>query len=106
MENDHNKEPENKDEGKFMSSVKVGAKGQIVIPKEARDMFNIKPGDTLLLLADVERGIAIHRLDFFNKIADEIFSGKVNTTNTAENDGLKQFAQEVREVQQTKEDIK
>lgn len=37
---------------KFMSSVKVGEKGQIVIPKEVREMFNIEPGDMLLLLAD------------------------------------------------------
>lgn len=44
---------------KFMSSVKVGEKGQIVIPKEVREMFNIEPGDMLLLLADKERGIAI-----------------------------------------------
>lgn len=44
---------------KFMSSVKVGEKGQIVIPKEVREMFNIDPGDMLLLLADKERGIAI-----------------------------------------------
>ncbi len=59
--------------GKYMSSVKMGPKGQIVIPKEARDMFGIRPGDTLLLLADVNRGIAIQRQEYFNKIADEIF---------------------------------
>lgn len=51
--------------GKFASTVKVGPKGQIVIPKPARDLFGIKPGDILLLLADVERGIAIVREDLF-----------------------------------------
>ena len=40
-------------------SVRVGEKGQIVIPKQCRDIFDIKPGDTLLLLGDEERGIAI-----------------------------------------------
>ena len=39
------------DNEKYMSSVKVGPKGQIVIPKEIRDMFQISPGDTLLILA-------------------------------------------------------
>ena len=62
--------------GKFMSSVKVGAKGQIVIPKEIREMFGISPGDSLLLLADSERGIAIERYGVFAKIADAIFAGK------------------------------
>ena len=61
---------------KFMSSVKVGPKGQIVIPKEAREMFGIKPGDTLLLLADKNRGIAIERYEVFSKIADAIFDGR------------------------------
>jgi len=37
----------------------VGEKGQIVIPKPARDMFGISPGDSLLLMADEKRGIAI-----------------------------------------------
>lgn len=63
-------------DGKFMGSAKVGPKGQIVIPKEVRDMFNISPGDTLIVLADAERGIAIERFDTFDQIADAIFSGK------------------------------
>ena len=44
--------------GKYISMVKVGEKGQIVIPKGARDLFSIQPGDNLLLLADEEKGIA------------------------------------------------
>lgn len=38
---------------------KVGEKGQIVIPKEARDLFGIQPGDTVLLLGDIKRGLAL-----------------------------------------------
>lgn len=59
---------------KFMSSVKVGEKGQIVIPKEVREMFGIEPGDMLLLLADKERGIAIVDNDGFLSMASEAAS--------------------------------
>lgn len=45
--------------GKYAWTATVGEKGQIVIPKQARDLFEIRPGDTLLLLGDEERGIAI-----------------------------------------------
>jgi len=59
-------------DGKFASTVRVGEKGQIVIPKQARDMFNIKPGDTLLLLADDKRGIAIVRHELFMQFTNSV----------------------------------
>ena len=56
---------------KFLSTVRVGDKGQIVIPKEVREMFEIEPGDNLMLLADQEKGIAIvafdGMMDFMNE---------------------------------------
>ncbi len=48
-----------KPKGKYAWSVTVGEKGQIVIPKQAREIFGIQPGDTLVLLADEKQGIAI-----------------------------------------------
>ena len=53
-----------KDE-RFIVSVKVGPKGQITIPKEARQMFDIKEGDTLMVMGDRERGIALLKADLF-----------------------------------------
>lgn len=49
----------NAPEGKYAWTVTVGEKGQFVIPKQARELFDIKPGDTLMLLGDIEKGIAI-----------------------------------------------
>ena len=49
----------NAPEGKYAWTATVGEKGQIVIPKQAREIFGIRPGDTLLLLGDKELGIAI-----------------------------------------------
>ena len=45
--------------GKNAWTVKIGEKGQFVIPKEARDLFGFQPGSTILVLADKNRGIAI-----------------------------------------------
>ena len=61
-------------EGKYAWTVKVGEKGQFVIPKEARDVFNIKPGDTLIVLADIDKGIAIPPKNMFAHLMDTIFN--------------------------------
>ena len=63
-------------EGKFLSTVKVGEKGQIVIPKADRDMFDIQPGDTLLLLADINQGIALVQNDGYLNFAQAIFQAQ------------------------------
>jgi AbrB family looped-hinge helix DNA binding protein len=52
-------------EGRFIVSVKVGPKGQITVPVEARKMFDIKEGDTLMIMGDKERGLAILKDDAF-----------------------------------------
>ena len=59
-------------EGKFMDTVKVGPKGQIVIPKEVREMFGIESGDSLVLLADVQRGIALNRMSVLGGLVEKI----------------------------------
>lgn len=46
-------------QGKYAWMIKIGEKGQFVIPKEARDMFDFQPGQTILVLADEKRGLAI-----------------------------------------------
>ena len=55
-----------KDDRYYMSSVKLGPKGQIVIPKEARAMFGLEPGDQMVLLADRKKGIALQTTDKLN----------------------------------------
>jgi len=53
----------------IFGTVKVGERGQIVIPKKAREVFSIQPGDTLLVLGDEKRGIAIVKADTFHSMA-------------------------------------
>lgn len=55
----------NIEKDRFIVSVKVGPKGQITIPSEARKMFDIKEGDTLMVMGDKERGIALLKDDVF-----------------------------------------
>ena len=64
----------NKSDGKFAWTVTVGEKGQIVIPKQARDIFGISPGDTLILLGDAKRGIAIPPKSEFNSIWTKVLA--------------------------------
>ena len=62
--------------GKYVGISKVGEKGQIVIPKEAMEMFDIKPGDSLIILCDINQGMAIVKSDIIESIGDEIFKAK------------------------------
>ena len=57
----------------IFGTVKVGERGQIVIPREARDKFDIKAGDTLLVLGDEKWGIAVTKSDVLQKFASDIF---------------------------------
>ena len=63
-------------EGKYAWTATVGEKGQIVIPKKARELFHIKPGDTLLLLGDEKRGIAIPPKGAFSELFGAVFDEK------------------------------
>ncbi len=61
----------------IFGTVKVGEKGQIVIPKDAREIFNIQPGDSLVVLGDEASGLAIMKNDvFLEQVASAIFQGK------------------------------
>lgn len=64
--------------GKAIATAKVGEKGQIVVPKEIREMFSISPGDTLLLLADEERGVAMVKADDYLNFAGSIIDAIQN----------------------------
>ncbi len=62
---------------KFVGISKVGEKGQIVIPAEARKMFNIKSGDSIIVLCDKERGIALLKADVIEDLTETIIP-KIN----------------------------
>lgn len=57
----------------LFGTVRVGEKGQIVIPKEARKMFGMEAGDTLLILGDESTGIIITRPDVMTEVAGKVF---------------------------------
>ena len=62
-------------DGKYIFGVvKVGDKGQIVIPKDARNVYGIKPGDALIMLGD-ERGIALLKTEIFQSAIDQAMGG-------------------------------
>lgn len=60
---------------RFIVSVKVGAKGQIIVPVEARNMFDINPGDTLMVMGDKQRGLALLKDEEFYKLMDGMRDG-------------------------------
>ncbi len=62
-----------KPKGKYAWAATVGEKGQIVIPKQAREIFDIHPGDSLVILGDEKRGLAIPPKSAFAQFASVIF---------------------------------
>lgn len=59
---------------KLFGICKVNEKGQIVIPKEAREAFGIKSGDSLILLGDLKKGLALVKAEVFSDAAGELFN--------------------------------
>ena len=64
----------NVNNGKYAWMVKIGEKGQFVIPKEARDLFDLQPGNEILVLGDEKRGLAILPKKMQQKYIKQIFS--------------------------------
>lgn len=58
---------------RVFGTAKVGDRGQIVIPKEARELFNIQPGDTLLILGEEDTGLIVSKPEVLSDIANQIF---------------------------------
>ena len=63
------------DPNKRIGIATVGTKGQIVIPQNVREMFGINPGDTVIVLADKKRGIALMKSEFIEDIAGKALDG-------------------------------
>ena len=64
----------NVNNGKYAWMVKIGEKGQFVIPKEARDLFDLQPGNEILVLGDEKRGLAILPKEMQKEYITRIFS--------------------------------
>lgn len=71
--------------GRFISTVTIREKGQIVIPKAAREMFGLEPGDTVVLLADKKRGIALVQNDRMMSVAESVMKETFPDSNDEEN---------------------
>ena len=63
---------------RVFGTAKVGDRGQIVIPKETREMFNIQPGDTLLILGETDVGLIVSRPETLNDLADKLLNNVKN----------------------------
>ena len=59
---------------RVFGTAKVGDRGQIVIPKEARELFGIQPGDTLLILGELDTGLIVSRPEALNDLADKLLN--------------------------------
>lgn len=88
----------------YLATVKLGPKGQIVIPKEVRDMFGIGPGDALVLMAHPQRGIALQKQDVMLTIAEAIMGGGGKAYYPEESDeDLNNFASAIHDAEEVGE---
>ena len=63
------------EDGKYIFGVvKVGDKGQIVIPKDARKIYGLQPGDALIVLGD-QKGMALLKTEVFQSVTDQAMEG-------------------------------
>ena len=67
-----------KNKQRIFGTAKVGDRGQIVIPKEAREFFGIEPGDTLLILGKNETGLIVTKPETLSNLASQIFQSVEN----------------------------
>lgn len=74
--------------GKYAWTVTVGEKGQIVIPKQARDIFKISPGDTLVILGDENKGLAIPPKSAFAQFAAAVFETQSDKREAEKNEKI------------------
>ena len=72
------------EQDRFIVSVKVGPKGQITIPVQARQMFRIKEGDTLMVMGDKNRGIALLKDDTFYKLMGGVIPDGGNSNDKSD----------------------
>ncbi len=61
---------------RVFGTAKVGERGQIVIPKEARELFHIQPGDTLLILGEEDTGLIVSRPEVLTDLANQFFNSQ------------------------------
>ena len=64
------------DKNKYVGICKVGEKGQIVIPKDVRNMFDIKAGDSIIVLCDKKKGIALVKSEIIENFTDQIINAE------------------------------
>lgn len=74
ISNFYNRIMQGKDGKYIFGVVKVGDKGQIVIPRDARKQYDIKPGDALLLLGD-DSGMALVKTEIFESFVGQVMEG-------------------------------
>lgn len=90
---------------KMMGTAKIGPKGQIVIPKEMRDMFALECGDSVVLFADSKRGIAIKKMSEVQSIVDGVFRRMEDgSVGEEEKRGVMMMAEDLNEIKDGEEE--